>query len=36
MYAPVYAPSLRQLQHDFVFIPPVHWGAGKDVLRRPG
>ena len=33
---PVYAPSLGQLQKDFVFYPAAHWAALEDMIRKPG
>jgi len=34
--APVYAPSLGQLQKDYAFYPAVHWAALEDMIRKPG
>lgn len=33
---PVYAPTLGQLDKDFVFFPAAHWVALEDMIRGPG
>ncbi len=33
---PVYAPSLGQLDRDYMFFPAAHWVALEDMIRGPG